>query len=137
MRKSSRAVNAAICFGLLMLFFSLGRFIVSPFATSFDEWLSLTFLIAILLGTQSLMHLFITRMQLQHSLSWQVFSVLACVLMWIYLLLYRTSPEITAQAFMLEMLKSFAALLVAHGIVLGDYLLTKRLMSQEETSVRS
>lgn len=130
MRKSFHAVNAAICFGLLALFFAIGNFIGYPYAYSFENWLKTTFFVMLLFGTQSLMHLFLSRMQL--SFSWQVFSVLACAFMWIYLFFHNCSPEISTQEFMLESLKLFAGFLVVHGIILGDHLLTKHFMALEE-----
>lgn len=131
MRKSFRTVSAVTCFGLLTLFFFFAHFIMYPSASSFDGWLSMTFLIAILFGTQSLMHLFITRMQIPHPLAWQLFSVMACVLAWIYLFLHTCSPDITTPELLLVLFKSFVGLLTAHGVVLGDYLLTKHFLSQE------
>ena len=78
--KSLRTAHAIICFGLLTLFFILAWYIQYPSASSFENWLSMTFLIAILLGSQSLIHLFISRMELSHTLAWQLFSVFACAL---------------------------------------------------------
>lgn len=131
MHKSLRTVHAIICFGLLTLVFILAWYIKYPSVSSFENWLSMTFLIAILLGSQSLIHLFISRMELSHTLAWQLFSVFACVFTWIYLFLDILSPDMAIQEVLLEMLKSFVGLLAAHGIILGDYLLTKHLLSKK------
>lgn len=134
MRKSFYAVNTAILFGLLTLFFALGDLIGYPYAYSFDDWLKVTFFVMLLFGTQNLMHLFLSRMQV--SFSWQVFTVLACALMWVYLLFLCTSPETTMQEFILDAIQLFFGFLVVHGIILGDHLLTKHFMAPEEDPTR-
>lgn len=129
MHKSLRTAHAIICFGLLTLFFILAWYIQYPSASSFENWLSMTFLIAILLGSQSLIHLFILRMELSHTLAWQLFSVFACVFAWIYLFLKFGSGTM-AEA-VLQMSKMFVGFFIAHSIVFGDYLLTKYLLSKK------
>lgn len=129
MHKSLRTVHAIICFGLLTLFFILAWYIRYPSASSFENWLSKTFLIAILLGTQSLLHLFISRIEPSHTLAWQIFAVIACNFIWIYLFLNFSSGTM-AEA-VLQMSKMFVGFFIAHSIVFGDYLLTKHLLSKK------
>ncbi len=134
MRKSFYAVNAAILFGLLALLFALGDLIGYPFGSSFQHWTKDTFFIMLLFGTQSLIHLFLSRMRV--SFFWQVFAVLACVFMWIFLLFFTCSPETTMQEFILDAIQLFFGFLVVHGIILGDHLLTKHFMAPEGDPTR-
>lgn len=129
MHKSLRVAHAIICFGLLTLFFVLAQYIRYPSGVSFENWLSMTFLIAILLGTQSLIHLIISHMELSHPLAWQIFAVIACDFMWIYLFVMFGSGTIEEALF--QMSKMFVGFFIAHSIVLGDYLLTKHLLSKK------
>lgn len=130
MRKSYRIANAAIGICLLALFFYLGHYIRYSFAFSLEKWISLTFLVVLLLGTQSLIHIFIGRMQLAHPLPWQISSVLTCDFMWIYLFLSFASGFTMDEA-LLEIAKIFIGFLIVHGIVFGEYALAKRLMASK------
>lgn len=120
--------NAATCICLLALFFYLGYIILYPSAASLEKWILVISLVALLLGTQSLIHVLIGRMQLAHPLPWQIFTVLACDFMWIYLF-FSFASGYTMQEAMIEMAKIFGGFLIVHGIVFGEYLLTKHLMA--------
>ena len=121
--------NTAACLCLLALFFYLGYMLLYPSAASLEQWIWVFSLIVLLLGTQSLIHVFIGQMQLAHPLAWQIFAVLACDFMWIYLFLSFGSG--TIEEAILQISKMFVGFLIAHGIVFGEYLLTKRLTASK------
>lgn len=129
MRKSYRFFNMILCICLLTFFFYLGYLIRYPASSYFQGWLSLLAFVALLLATQNLIHVFIGQMQLAHPLTWQIFAVLACDFMWIYLFLSFGSGSI--EEALLEMGKMFVGFLIAHSIVFGEYVLTKHLIASK------
>lgn len=131
MRKS---YTCSVCAALFVFFFALSTVLYSIFIHEGDHAILFMICAALLFATQNLIHVFIGRTKLQHSLLWHISAILLFDAVWCGLFLFHYMSQLVPNQIKLGLMLHVVGFSLVHVAVFAKYLLTTHLLSKEASA---